>query len=358
MRAQQETALRDLVGEELTDAVLADSKAIQDHAVEDGLVFKDAKDEDLEEKARLDPETNAESDDGDKTTEPPDADKTTEPPDDDKATEPPDEEEDEDEEKDEKAAGGLIGAIQGQLRALSGMVEGEANAKVKEIIALASQLRGEGRKETKPCPEGYEDEDKDSRLVRLGALIERIGDESLKAAFAELVKEFGDAASDSSAEPPDEGKATELSDDEKGAEGELDTVQLLGLALKTLHTTVNAEMGEIKSLLAEVLEKAGSVTEEPSGGDTKKAESDAGGDDIAQVKKEIEDLRTLVQQKSQPVRKSVLPTEEDDTGGEGGEPKQKSIVPLSQLSRADLRNFIRLGAAELATMATERPRAE
>ena len=64
-----------------------------------------------------------------------------------------------------------------------------------------------------------------------------------------------------------------------------------------------------------------------------------------------------MQEKSKPVRKSVLPTDEDETGGDG-ETKQKSVVPIQELSSGDLRDIIRMGSVELATRRPGRPLAE
>jgi hypothetical protein len=258
MRAQQETALRKLVGDKMADGVLADAKNILDEAEEEGLVYKDSADADAdaEEKSEegLDEEKAAES------AEDKDADGDGE---------------DKDADAEDKDADG----------------DGEDKD---------ADAEDETKDETKPCDEDYEDKDKDS----------------------------------------------DSADAEKETE-DLGAIELLGLAIKALHTMFDTEMGEVRSLLGEVLEKASSATETLPEGETKEADSDVDAGAIEEVKKQIEDLRAQVEKAIAPVRKSALPSEEEEQDDDG-ETQTKSITPLNELSTPDLRAFIREGAALVA----------
>jgi len=323
MKATQEQALRQLIGDEDTDSILEKARDIEDKVLATGLVFKETdedppqnieKGSDPQEKAAKKPYKEPEEEEEGK-----------------KKQECEEEEEEEEQQKarfatqlraliekiedaslrrqfealaskleetygkyPKKTLGGLIGAIETKLTALRKKVSGEVAEAVDEIINLAKNLRGYGQ--AYPSPQKGEAE---AELVELRGQMGAVAEAVLS--LAQLVKDI----------------QLKASEEEKAAKP------------KKPEEEEEEEEGK---------KKAEQEQEE------KKTEEKDVKDLLDQVRQEMSDLKSQFEAATKPVRKSTLPSEEEQEK----EVTKETELDLSSYSDDQIRDILRFGLRGLS----------
>ena len=265
MKATQEEALRLLIGDEDTDEILEKARDIEDKVMASGLVFKGADSDDPpedteseEEKAAKKPKREEDED----NICPEDYKK---PKKDGKKKAEDDEEEEEEDEEEGKTLGGLVGAIQTKLTALRKKVSGDAAEAVDDLIDLAKNLRGYGRAGAYPAPK-KEELSAEEEIVQLRGQMGTVAEAVLS--LSRLVKNIQEKATEEekAAKKPKKPEEEEEEEDKKKAKDEQEE---------------ETEEKSVKDLLED-------------------------------VRQEMRDLKTRLDEATQPVRKSALPSDDEE----------------------------------------------